>query len=115
MFYLYHPIGRNRPLIVLTVKLKCTRSACFLGSPFCAATSSQLIPDGGQVGIYTRLAHHREERGEKESTARVLLVYLQLDKSKRETIEKPVTRLEHQFYASKTRYDPIRERVRELA
>ena len=56
-----------------------------------------------------------EERGEKESIARVLLVYSQLDKSKREAIEKPVTRHKYQFYASKTRHDPIRERVRELA
>ena len=79
--------------------------------PSASLTSSQLIPCGGKAGIYTRLAHHREGRGEKESTARVLLVYSQLDKSKRETIKKHVTRHKSQFYASNTRYDPIREWV----
>ena len=52
---------------------------------------------------------NEKKGGEKESTARVLLAYSQLDKSKRETIEKHVTRYKSQFYASNTRYDPIRE------
>ena len=37
VFYLYHPIGRDRPLVIVmpTEKLTCTPSACFLYSPFC--------------------------------------------------------------------------------
>ena len=65
----------------------------------------------GQTGIYTRPAHNRKERGEKERTARVLLVYSQPDKSKREIIEKhgtrhkvPILRLKHPLRSHKEMY-----------
>ena len=48
VFYLYHPIGRDRALLIVmpTEKLMCTPSACFLCSPFCAAieASSSCVP-----------------------------------------------------------------------